>query len=609
MNSGTFAKLIIIATLLLLLPASQAAAADITTSATCTLAQAWASALANSDTEGCVAVGAYGDDTIILHANAATTQGLQLFDQGSSSITVDGKGFTINATRRRHFITRNGGTLNLKNVKLTGGSNTATASIDMLEGANPAAVNIENSVICDNETTTTGFGGTIYVSRYQPFTIRNSIVCNNTILGQGGAINAQGPITVINSVFYGNSAGAEGGAIYLNSNAGTSKIYHTTITNNSAPNGSGLYLGLGNLEIRNSIIHGNTGSHDCRIQSNHVGTVTASGVLVGTSTCGNKLTPVSTADPRLIDRTGAAYSIRNNAVYSIPHYALSADSPARAARTAAACLTGDAAVPNDLLGRSRPTSGNCDLGAVVYVPPPATPIPTDPPAQQPASDDNGNGNGGGGRGRGGGGDSAAMAPTPVRLSPPDTCARLFPEIQVTNRSAGTNCQRVSGWAIGHPDLIAAHPDRVVDVWGWITPETQVCFPAQSGRIRFIDTTAMPRTLAPLPAFKSGDKLCAHIDRAGQVALIADGSPPATNQDQPPTNPTPEHGAKPLSDCMVRAKYSLNLRDAPAGERVGGVQHNAVLTALARTPGWFKVDLHGLQGWIAAMYVEPMGLCG
>ncbi len=236
---------------------------------------------------------------------------------------------------------------------------------------------------------------------------------------------------------------------------------------------------------------------------------------------------------------------------------------------------------------------------------PVNPDPVDP--VQPGE----NGNGGDSdRGGDSGSSRAAMAPTPVRLSPPaDTCAALFPDIQVTNRSAGTNCQRVSGWAIGHPDLIAAHPDRVVDVWGWITPQTQVCFPAPSGRILFVDTTAMPRTVATLPAFASGDKLCAHIDRAGQVALIADGSPPATNQDQPPTNPTPEHGAKPLSDCMVRAKYSLNLRDAPAGERVGGVQHNAVLTALARTPGWFKVDLHGLQGWIAAMYVEPMGLCG
>ncbi len=272
---------------------------------------------------------------------------------------------------------------------------------------------------------------------------------------------------------------------------------------------------------------------------------------------------------------------------------------------------------------SNRSSGACPASLIEnFFSPPQQPTAEASPPQQPTAEASpqppggnggtggtGNGNGDGGRGRSRGGDSAAMAPTPVRLSPPDTCAALFPDIQVTNRSPGTNCQRVSGWAIGHPDLIAAHPDRVVDVWGWITPETLVCFPAQSGSIRFVDTTVMPRALAPLPAFSSGALLCARIDRPGQVALIADGSPPAFSQGQPPAAPTPQYAARRLSDCMVRAKYSLNFRDAPAGQRIGGVPHNAVLTALARTPGWFKVDLHGAKGWIAAMYVEPMGVCG
>ena len=65
----------------------------------------------------------------------------------------------------------------------------------------------------------------------------------------------------------------------------------------------------------------------------------------------------------------------------------------------------------------------------------------------------------------------------------------------------------------------------------------------------------------------------------------------------------------LSNCMVRLKYSLNFRDAPAGEKIGAVPHDATLTALRRTPGWFKVDYHGERGWIAAMYVEPIGTCG
>ena len=60
---------------------------------------------------------------------------------------------------------------------------------------------------------------------------------------------------------------------------------------------------------------------------------------------------------------------------------------------------------------------------------------------------------------------------------------------------------------------------------------------------------------------------------------------------------------------MRLQYALNLRDAPAGEIMDGVAHNATLTALARAVGWFKVDHHGEQGWLAAMYLEPIGNCG
>ncbi len=587
MNSGTFTKLIIAAIILLLLPASQASAADITTSATCTLENAWASAKANSNTGGCVASGAYGDDTIILHDNAVIAAAADLTLTNGSTITVNGNGYTIDAKNNdQHFATAAGATITLNNVKLTGGRNHQPSSITVADSGAASAININNSVICGNESTDTDATatGAIHVSLSQSLFIRNSIICNNTGAGWGGGLKNLGNATVINSVFYGNTASADGGAINTQAGGGSATILrHVTITKNRAPNGSGIFIRAGNLEIRNSIIHGNTDSHDCRIHSNHSGTVTASGVLVGTSTCGNKLTPVSTADPRLIDRTSAAYRPPRSA----PHYALSADSPARAARAAAPCLTGDAAVPTDLLGRSRPTSGNCDLGAVVYVP---------PPAQQPAS------NGGGG------GDSAAMAQPVVRVSPTETCAALSPGIMVSNASPGTACNRVDGSSIGHHAVAASGFRYAVDLWGWVTPDTKVCFRASSGSIRFIDTTVSPRTVATLPAFSSDGMLCGMIDRAGQVDLVPGPPAPPAASDAASEEAAQVIG-KSLSDCMVRAKYSLNFRDAPAGAKIGGVPHNAVLTALARTPGWFKVDYHGAKGWIAAMYVEPMGLCG
>ena len=192
-----------------------------------------------------------------------------------------------------------------------------------------------------------------------------------------------------------------------------------------------------------------------------------------------------------------------------------------------------------------------------------------------------------------------------KTSPATTCQRLAPEILISNASPGTSCRLVTPSGYGHHNLIAAMPSKVVDIWGWVTPATQVCFQAQSGAIRFVDTTVSPRTMATLPAFGLNGMVCATVDGAGQVALVPGPVPPAA-----PLTPTAEAPmGRSLSDCMVKTQYSLNLRDAPAGAKIGAVPHNATLTALRRTPGWFKVDYHGERGWIAAMYVEPIGTCG
>ena len=61
--------------------------------------------------------------------------------------------------------------------------------------------------------------------------------------------------------------------------------------------------------------------------------------------------------------------------------------------------------------------------------------------------------------------------------------------------------------------------------------------------------------------------------------------------------------------MVRTKAILNLRQTPGGAIVGLVPWEAWLTALEHSPGWFKIDFHGAQGWISADYVEPRGNCG
>ena len=65
---------------------------------------------------------------------------------------------------------------------------------------------------------------------------------------------------------------------------------------------------------------------------------------------------------------------------------------------------------------------------------------------------------------------------------------------------------------------------------------------------------------------------------------------------------------PLSNCMVRTKAILNMRQSPNGRIVGLVPWEAWLTALEYAPGWYKIDFHGERGWISADYVEPRGSC-
>ena len=63
--------------------------------------------------------------------------------------------------------------------------------------------------------------------------------------------------------------------------------------------------------------------------------------------------------------------------------------------------------------------------------------------------------------------------------------------------------------------------------------------------------------------------------------------------------------------MVTTAYSLNFRDAPSlsGGKIGkGIPFEATLTALAYSNGWYKVDFHGVQGWISADYVTASGDC-
>ena len=495
-------------------------------------------------------------------------------------------------------------------------------------------------------------GGGLVIGGNCTVTINRSAIYNNTADLNGGGIrisSASADATINNSSIYGNTSGTAahyGGGIFISRGA-TVRLNHVTATGNTAQ-GSAANSGGGiasrhtsnKLHIRNSIIYGNT-KGDCDKTAN---LLTNTGNIFGSlNNCGAGTGGVTVTSSPLASSVTTQSSLSNPP----PYYALPASS---AAIDKVTCLpssgTGDVNGDEDQRGESRPfppgESAKCDIGAyearytlptatatatitptatntaiptatatatvtpTATITPTPTITPTLAPGQEPVGgqspdDDDGDG----------GEDPQERAfvafptwtPTPFfRYSPTQSCLTLQPYIVVNNASSGTSCQRVQGMGIGHPDLVAANPAAVVDIWGWVTPNTEVCFWASSGSIKYIDTTLLPRTVVDLPVHNQpGGLICAKVDGAGQVALVA--GPPA-----PYASATPQ-AYRGLSGCMVLLQYALNLRSAPGGEIISIIPYNAKLTALEWTAGWFKVDYHGARGWIAAEYVVPEGDCG
>ncbi len=390
---------------------------------------------------------------------------------------------------------------------------------------------------------------------------------------------------ITNSTFYNNSivGGQVGSAINMggtNRPTATFDLDHVTITSNT---GAGaLSFAYGSHSLRNSIIYGN--SSDCLRLNNalnvNTGNIFALSVpnVASASICG---TPFSTADPLL----------SSSATGNPPYFTIAGNSPAR---NAATCITGSNGVTVDQRGVTRPQESSCDIGAFEYVPPPPPPPPR--PRQEPS----------GSTAREG--DSGAIyippSATPSATATPgiSTCLTL-PGIVTYNITESTQCQRLDAVGIGNAEIAAAGFADAVNVWSWILPGTKICFEAEGSAFKFIDTTALPRVVYDLPATNENGLTCATIDRPGNLILLPGNRPPAAQMQPTALQETT------LSGCMARTTNILNFRASPGGDVIRAVPYNATLTAVARTADWFKVDFHGVKGWISAAFVEQIGTCG
>jgi len=395
-RSGPRAIAIVLALLVMLSTQLQTQSTEINVGTNCTLAQAIREANgATGNTGSCTAgnngAGAAGADVINMPSTADTLRLSATLPTISSTITINGKGWTISGDSdndgdgdtRLFFVSY--GKLTLNNMTLTKAN---TVPADLNGGAIrlfPGTLELNRVVMSDNQTVGHGAAiaidhssssATIVDSRFSnnattnsadagaiynhgSLSIRRSSFNGNSAHGTGfgGAISiTSGSVstTITNSTFYSNSA-RQGGAIYIAGS--TVKLLHTTITKNSAVlenQGGGVNNAGSGTEIKNSLLSGNTGG-DCR-QSSALSANT--GNLIRTGNCG---TPASSADPLL----PASPTVPTDLSEPPAYFPLPSNSPAVNRAGDSICITG---ITTDQIGTTRPTGSNCDIGAVEYKP-------------------------------------------------------------------------------------------------------------------------------------------------------------------------------------------------------------------------------------------------
>ena len=170
--------------------------------------------------------------------------------------------------------------------------------------------------------------------------------------------------------------------------------------------------------------------------------------------------------------------------------------------------------------------------------------------------------------------------------------------------SGVQCQAVSAAGIGIAWVLEAGVLAAVDIWGYADQTVKVCFPSSLGQggLLFLDAGAAPRSVSQLPSTLESGMVCGQTNGAGTLVMVASGA-------APPQAESSDDGVTTLSGCMVTTTAVLNFRAAPAGEIMRTLPWPVTLTAVARVDGWFKVDYHGVQGWISADYATTSGTCG
>jgi CSLREA domain-containing protein len=319
------------------------------------------------------------------------------YTDGSSSVTLTDStisGNTSSSTGGGIF--HNGGTLTLTNTAVS--SNTAGASGGGIRLSGGVTASLTGSTVNGNLSSGTNNGGGIHLlgvgttatltdsvvsgnTAYRgggiyneaTLTLTGSTVSGNTATQHGGGIINDGTLTAINTTLSGNMANIDAGGLYnaFSGLASTASLNNVTITNNTADSdsnssgdGGGVFaVGTGTVNLKNTILGGNTGgtAPDC------AGTLTSQDYNLIQSTAGCTISGTTTNNITGVSPNLGA--LANNGGSTQTHALLSGSPAIDAGNPAVPGSGGDACAATDQRGTARPQDGNgdgtvaCDIGA------------------------------------------------------------------------------------------------------------------------------------------------------------------------------------------------------------------------------------------------------
>jgi predicted outer membrane repeat protein len=131
---------------------------------------------------------------------------------------------------------------------------------------NESTMTLENTTVSENSAVYGG-GGILTGFGFSPVTLKDSTVVDNTAESGAGIFNILDSETLMNSTVSGNTATYEGGGI--NNNAGTTTLVNSTVTNNTAQVGEddpgsfggGVFDFSGTVLMYDSTVSGNVPSN------------------------------------------------------------------------------------------------------------------------------------------------------------------------------------------------------------------------------------------------------------------------------------------------------------------------------------------------------------